>query len=156
MQGSFRLGTVIKPQSSEEEYEVDRACSLTTLEQSDLSQATLKELVGDEIKLCRKSKGITKKVHEGQRCWRLEYADGAQFHIDIIPCLPNGNYQRTLLEARSFDAAYADTAIAISDNEVSDFYAISDDWPRSNPRGYAEWFKSRMGEVFIRRREQLG
>ena len=30
VQCSFRLGTVIKPQSDEEEYDVDCACSLTT------------------------------------------------------------------------------------------------------------------------------
>lgn len=155
VQGSFRLGTVIKPQSDDEEYDVDCACSLTTLDKSDLSQATLKDLVGREIKLYRKNKGITKEVHEGRRCWRLEYADGAQFHMDIVPCLPNGEDQRRLLEARSLDADFADTAIAITDNEVADYHTITDDWPRSNPRGYAEWFKSRMGDVFVRRRQQV-
>lgn len=155
VQGSFRLGTVTKPQSNEEEYDVDCACSLTALDKTDISQAALKELVGDEIKLYRKSKGITKPVHEGRRCWRLEYADGAQFHMDIVPCLPNGSYQRTLLESRNLDASYADTAIAITDNEVADFHLITDDWPRSNPRSYANWFESRMGEVFIRRRDEI-
>lgn len=155
VQGSFRLGTVIKPQSDEEEYDVDCACSLTTLEKTDLSQADLKELMGGEIKLYRKNKGITKPVHEGQRCWRLDYADGAQFHMDIVPCLPNGSDQRRLLEARNLDASFADTAIAITDNEVPGYHEITDDWPRSNPRGYAEWFKSRMGDVFIRRRAQV-
>lgn len=155
VQGSFRLGTVIKPQSNDEEYDIDCACSLTALEKSSLSQATLKGGVGSEIKLYRKSKGISKEVHEGQRCWRLEYADGAQFHMDIVPCLPNGNYHRALLESRNLDASYADTAIAITDNENSNYHVITDDWPRSNPRGYARWFEARMGEAFIRRREQI-
>ena len=75
--------------------------------------------------------------------------------MDIVPCLPNGHDQRRLLEARSLDAGFADTAIAITDNEVPDYHAITDDWPRSNPRGYVEWFKSRMGDVFIRRREHV-
>lgn len=156
VQGSFRLGTVIKPLSNDEEYDVDCACSLKDLGKSNLSQAQLKELLGDEIKLYRKSKGITKNVHEGRRCWRLDYADGAQFHMDIVPAIPNGNDQRRLLEARNLDAAFADTAIAITDNEVlPQYFEITDDWPRSNPRGYAEWFKSRMGEVFVRRRAQV-
>ena len=111
VQGSFRLGTVIKPLSNDEEYDVDCACSLKDLGKSNLSQARLKELLGDEIKLYRESKGITKKVHEGRRCWRLDYADGAQFHMDIVPAIPNGNDQRRLLEARNLDAAFADTAI---------------------------------------------
>lgn len=156
VQGSFRLGTVIKPLSNDEEYDVDCACSLKDLGKSNLSQAQLKELLGDEIKLYRKSKGITKKVHEGRRCWRLDYADGAQFHMDIVPAIPNGDDQRRLLEARNLDAAFAETAIAITDNEVlPQYFEITDDWPRSNPRGYAEWFKSRMGEVFKRRRAQV-
>lgn len=156
VQGSFRLGTVIKPQSDDEEYDVDCACSLTNLAKSKLSQAELKELLGKEIKLYRKSKGITKEVHEGRRCWRLEYADGAQFHMDIVPCIPNGQDQRRLLEAKHLDARFADSAIAITDNEVlPQYYMITDDWPRSNPRGYAEWFKSRMGDVFVRGREQV-
>lgn len=155
VQGSFRLGTVIKPQSDEEEYDVDCACALTTLKKSNLSQFALKELLGEEIKLYRKSKGIQKEVHEGRRCWRLEYADGAQFHMDIVPCIPNAEDQRALLESRNLDARFADTAIAITDNEVPQYYEITEDWPRSNPRGYAEWFKSRMGDVFLRKREQV-
>lgn len=155
VQGSFRLGTVIKPQSDEEEYDVDCACALAALNKSHLSQSALKEMLGEEIKLYRKSKGIQKEVHEGRRCWRLEYADGTQFHMDIVPCIPNAFDQRLLLESRNLDARFADTAIAITDNEVPQYSDITDDWPRSNPRGYAEWFKSRMGDVFIRRREQV-
>ncbi len=156
VQGSFRLGTVIKPQSEDEEYDVDCACSLTYLDKSKLSQANLKDLLGDEIKLYRKSRGITKKVHEGRRCWRLDYSDGAQFHMDIVPCIPNEQDQRRLLEAQNLDTRFADSAIAITDNEVlPQYFQITDDWPRSNPRGYAEWFKSRMGDVFVRRRKQV-
>lgn len=155
VQGSFRLGTVIKPQSDTEEYDVDCTCVLTALDKSKLSQYALKELLGKEIKLYRKSLGIKKEVHEGRRCWRLEYADGAQFHMDIVPCIPNGADQRALLEASNFDAQFAETAIAITDNEVPLYHEITDDWPRSNPRGYAEWFKLRMGDVFVRRREQV-
>jgi hypothetical protein len=112
-------------------------------------------MLGEEIKLYRKSKSIQKRVHEGRRCWRLEYADDAQFHMDIVPCIPNSESLRLLLEARNLDAKFADTAIAITDNEEPNYHEITDDWPRSNPRGYAEWFKSRMGDVFIRRREQV-
>jgi len=155
VQGSFKLGTVIRPISSSEEYDVDCACSLTALTKSDLSQASLKDLVGNEIKLYRKSKGISKEVHAGQRCWRLEYSDGAQFHMDIVPCLPNGTGQRQLLEARGFDIAFAESAIAITDNEVREYPEITDEWPRSNPKGYAQWFESRMGDVFDRRRNQI-
>lgn len=156
VQGSFRLGTVIKPQSNEEEYDVDCACALTDLDKSKLTQADLKKLLGEEIMLYRKSKGMSKDVHEGRRCWRLEYSDGAQFHMDIVPSIPNGHDARRILETSNLDARFADTAIAITDNEVlPQYHILTDDWPRSNPRGYAEWFKSRMGDVFKRRREQV-
>ena len=155
VQGSFRLGTVIKPQSEAEEYDVDCACVLATLTKSDLTQFQLKEMVGKEIKLYRKSKGIQKQVQPRQRCWCLEYADDAQFHMDIVPGIPNAEDQRTLLASHNLDATFADTAIAITDDEAPHFCVLTNDWPRSNPRGYAEWFKSRMGEAFIRRREEL-
>ena len=59
-------------------------------------------------------------------------------------------------EARNLDSQFADTAVAITDNEVLPQYLqITLDWLRSNPRGYAEWFKSRMGDVFLRRRESV-
>jgi hypothetical protein len=155
VQGSFKLGTAIKPHSENEEYDVDCACSLTKLTKSDVSQATLKEMLGKEIKLYRKSRGITKAVRPKRRCWRLEYADGAQFHMDIVPCLPNAADQRQLLEAQSLDARFSDTAIAITDNEVPDYNSITEDWPRSNPRGYCAWFETRMGEAFVRGREKV-
>lgn len=116
----------------------------------------LKEILGDEIKLYRKNKGITKEVHEGRRCWRLEYADGAQFHMDIVPSIPNGQEQRRLLETHNLNAQFADTAVAITDNEVlPEYWEITNKWPRSNPRGYAKWFEFRMGSAFIRQRAQI-
>ncbi|PKR55607.1 nucleotidyltransferase domain-containing protein [Thalassospira marina] len=155
VQGSFRLGTVIKPNSSNEQYDIDCTCVLSGLSKSDLSQAQLKALLGTEIKAYRIAKNMTKEVQSKQRCWRLEYSDEAQFHMDIVPSLPNGQDQRVLLEARSLDASFADTAIAITDDQTRNFGDITDDWPRSNPKGYAEWFKARMGQAFTRRREQV-
>lgn len=156
VQGSFRLGLVIKPLSMQEEYDIDCACSLTNLDKSTHSQFELKKLIGDELDLYRQSKGIKKPISEQRRCWRLEYADGAQFHMDIVPCIPNGQQQRLLLEQNKFDTQFAETAIAITDNEVlPQYYEICSEWPRSNPRGYSEWFKSRMGNIFKTKRQKI-
>lgn len=156
VQGSFRLGLVIKPLSLEEEYDIDCACSLTNLDKLSLSQQELKRLLGSEIELYRKSKNIKKPVTEQRRCWRLEYSDGSQFHMDIIPCIPNGEQQRLLLEQKNLDTQFSETAIAITDNEVlPQFHQITDDWPRSNPKGYSEWFKLRMSETFEKRRREI-
>ncbi len=48
-QGSFRLGTVIRPLSDAEEYDLDLVSVLTLLSKADLSQADLKRLVGEEV-----------------------------------------------------------------------------------------------------------
>lgn len=155
VQGSFRLGTAIRPLSDAEEYDVDSVCVLQNLGTADRTQKELKKLVGDEIKAYHRSKNMTKPVDEGRRCWVLSYADGAQFHMDIVPAVPNAARQRKLLEASGLDVKLSATAIVITDKQSPVFEQISDNWPRSNPKGYAEWFQLRMGAVFERRRRAL-
>lgn len=155
VQGSFGLGTVVKPLNESEEYDVDAVCEMKTLDKSNLTQKTLKELVGAEIEAYRRSQAMVKPLHEGRRCWTLRYADGAQFHMDIVPALPNGRSVRVLLEKRHLDARWAETAIAITDNERLDYGSFTDDWPRSNPKGYLQWFKSRMSVALQKRKRIL-
>lgn len=155
VQGSFRLGTAIRPLGDEEEYDVDSVCVLQTLGTGDLSQKELKDLVGAEIEAYRRSQSMVKPLDEGNRCWVLTYADGAQFHMDIVPAVPNAARQRLLLEAAHLDPRWSETAIVITDRRSPTYRYISDDWQRSNPKGYAEWFRLRMGAVFERRRRTL-
>jgi hypothetical protein len=75
--------------------------------------------------------------------------------MDVVPALPNGGTVRALLEQHHLDAQWANTAIAITDNESPNYQAVTHDWPRSNPKGYLEWFKSRMVVTFTRMRKQL-
>lgn len=155
VQGSFGLGTVIKPLHAAEEYDVDAVCELKALKKSDLSQQTLKTLVGDEMENYRKAQTMSKPLREGRRCWTLNYADGAQFHMDVVPALPNGNDVKILFESQNLDARSAGTAIAITDNERLGYDYINNDWPRSNPKGYLVWFKNRMQIEFEKRRRIL-
>lgn len=155
IQGSFGLGTVIKPLNDAEEYDVDAVCELKLAGKSQLSQERLKEMLRVEMEAYRRSQSMVKPLHEGRRCWTLNYADGAQFHMDVVPALPNEASLRKLLEARHFDARWASTAIAITDNERPDYFQITDDWPRSNPKGYLEWFRSRMIVVLNERKREL-
>lgn len=155
VQGSFRLGTTIKPLTDEEEYDIDSVCEFGRVGKDDISQAELKRRLGIEVESYRRSHNMAKPMREGRRCWVLDYADGAQFHMDIVPAVPNGRDTRTLLEARLLDPRWAATAIGITDNEVWNYRIVSDDWPRSNPKGYADWFRSRMVVAFERRRRQL-
>ncbi|MFM5163535.1 nucleotidyltransferase [Aeromonas rivipollensis] len=155
VQGSFRLGTAIRPLTDEEEYDIDCVCLLRNIKTSDLTQKDLKTLIGDEIKAYRKAQNMVKQVREGRRCWVLAYADGAQFHMDIVPAIPNAQQQRSMLESRGFDVKWSETAIAITDIHSSVYENVADDWPRSNPKGYAEWFKLRMGGLFEKRKRLL-
>jgi hypothetical protein len=152
VQGSFRLGTTIRPLNETEEYDVDSVCEVQKLNKTSLTQKQLKDLLGIEIETYRKAKNMSKPLREGRRCWVLDYAEDAQFHMDVVPAVPNSQGARILLERYGHDPKWTQTAIAITDNEGPFYTVLTDDWPRSNPKGYSEWFKSRMAAVFERRR----
>ena len=88
-QGSFRLGTVIKPLNDEDEYDIDLVCKVH-LTKEICAPIVLKELVGREMKGYVKAHSMNNPAEEGRRCWTLNYADGAQFHLDVLPALPDG------------------------------------------------------------------
>jgi len=155
VQGSFRLGTAIRPLNDAEEYDVDSVCELRSLTTRDLTQAQLKEIVGREIRAYHKAQNMKKPVREGRRCWVLDYADGAQFHMDIVPAVPNAAQQRALLEAYGHSIRLSETAIVITDLKSPVYGVMSGDWQRSNPKGFAQWFRERMGAPFERRRRRL-
>lgn len=155
VQGSFRLGTTIRPLTEAEEYDIDSVCELKKISKTDLSQQTLKEMLGKEINSYHDAQNMIKPVREGRRCWVLDYADGAQFHMDIVPALPNAQSVRLFLEQRGYDARWTGTAIAITDNEVPTYPLVTDHWPHSNPKGYGDWFRSRTAVILERRKRKL-
>ena len=152
-QGSFRLGTAIRP-DSEEQYDLDMGCNLRRgLDKSSSTQKQLKHLVGHELELYRKARGIQEELAEKKRCWRLEYADGLSFHMDIVPCVPEsdtgkGLLKRRMVENSKFDANLAQNvsqlAVSITDNTDPTYAVVNENWRISNPEGYARWFETRM------------
>ncbi|RKS24520.1 hypothetical protein BJ917_1993 [Pseudomonas sp. WPR_5_2] len=152
-QGSFRLGTVIKPLDAKEDYDLDIVCEVDASKRQ-YTQFQLKELLGLELKDYARSKNM-KSPEEARRCWTLNYADDAQFHMDVLPALPDGARQRSLIEATGRSIALADQAMAITDREHLNYHRHSEDWPGSNPKGYSEWFRSRMKVVFNARRQAM-
>lgn len=141
-QGSLCLGTVIKPLSNKDDYdldiviEVDRSKSSTT-------QKHLKELIGTELIGYAKAHNMNHLPKNGKRCWALEYSEGAKFHMDILPSIPDSAGFRLLLEAKRMQSCHEDFAVSITDKEWPNYNTISQDWPQSNPKGYAAWFKER-------------
>ena len=135
-QGSFALGTAIKP-INKAEYDVDAVCKLN-IPITAITQANLKKIVGDRLKENNKYKSMLK---EKKRCWTLKYSDSSKFHLDILPATPDNSIYFDVYTYKNY--TYGDP-ICITDNEKEDFYKFSSDWLKSNPKGYAQWFKERM------------
>jgi len=153
IQGSFRLGTTIRPISEAEDYDVDLVCELS-LSKTRLTQAQLKVALGRELAAYAEAHSLD-EPEEGRRCWTLNYADSAQFHLDTLAAIPDAARKRLLLEQRGLSTQWSETAIAITDRDHPRFRQLTEDWPHSNPKGYSNWFRSRMAVVFDARRRML-
>lgn len=154
-QGSFRLGTAIYPLDQNEAYDLDLACNLRKgISRITDTQESLKKLVGYEIETYRKARGIKAPKEEKHRCWRLEYQDDHNFHMDVVPCIPEDTTrQKNIFESmKKFgeDESIADSAsrlsVTITDDRHAGYKNICYDWNISNPEGYAKWFESRMNQ----------
>lgn len=165
-QGSFRLGTAIKPED-EEEYDLDMGCNLQKgLTKDDITQKQVKELIGAELELYRKARNIKEELSEKKRCWRLDYADDLNFHMDIVPCIPENDSRRKILKDRMVESTMldeslatdvSDLAVSITDNTDVEYCFKTNDWRISNPEGYARWFETRMrkAKVYLTEREMV-
>lgn len=118
-QGSFALGTVIKPLTGTDDYDLDLVCEFA--EQYGLTAEELKcSVVKPLLQRYRKTRG---DIEEKRRCWHVEYEDVPKFHMDVVP------------------AVFCEGYIKITDhNEDIDTY----EYIGSNPKGYIEWFRGRM------------
>ena len=143
-QGSFKLGTAIKPITDEDDYDIDLVCQLNSpkITIATISQKDLKEKIGKEIALYAESQKMRTTPEEKKRCWRLSYAD-PKYHLDALPALSNPT------------ACSSSTCISITNNTKSNYKRIHPDWESSDPKGYAEWFKKRMEVRFNEIRSRM-
>jgi hypothetical protein len=151
VQGSFRLGTAIKPLESTVPYDLDLTCKLTEgLSKSMITQKDFKKLVGDAIDQYISMRNIKEAKKEKRRCWRVEYQDTIDFHMDVVPGIVIDDIsflRESMIKSSISDemaSAWAKLAYNITDNKRPDYAAISYDWNISNPEGYARWFEQRM------------
>ena len=135
VQGSFALGTAIKP-IDREEYDIDAVCLIDSSTKL-ITQEQLKNLVGDRLK---ENKVYSQKLEEKRRCWTLNYSEKSCFHLDILPAIPN---KSTVFTTEDLQNLY-NKEICITDNTRPDYRIFSNSWQKSNPQEYANWFRSMM------------
>lgn len=153
IQGSFRLGTAIRPINENDDYDVDLVCELD-VDLHTMTQAELKQLFVYEMTAYAKAQGM-EPPSEGRRCVTLNYADSAQFHLDVLPAVPDGKRKVEALALEKLRTDWADSAIAITDQGHSYFNVKTARWPHSNPKGFSAWFQACMRKVFESRRHAL-
>ena len=147
-QGSFLLGTAIRPVGDGNAYDVDLVVVLEKASQELFTQARLKEMVGNEIKAYAKANGLKAEPQPKRRCWTLEYSDSVQFHLDVLPALPASRDEIVQNLGFKRASAFAETrggldktVIAITDDKDSGFHDAAGRWPLSNPKGFGAWFR---------------
>jgi hypothetical protein len=146
-QGSFSIGTIIKP-LKEEEYDIDLVCELKN-PPYDLTQFRLKEMIGNRLKQSSNYNRMLKE--EGRRCWTLRYSEGTKFHMDVLPSIPD-EYRRQLFEDVLNEEVWKN-ALRITDNQDPHYNSSKiDHWPKSNPKGYANWFINQIKNFDQRKR----
>lgn len=136
-QGSFALGTAIRP-IGDCDYDVDSVCRVMG-DPHELSQQELKGLVGTRLKENANYLRMLDPKEGGRRCWTLRYADGSRFHLDMLPAIPDPNWNQ--LVQLGVPEPIARHALLITDKTR---WHDPADWCHTNPYGYAEWFKERM------------
>lgn len=141
-QGSFRLGTVVRPISDETGYDIDLVYE-RDLRKASKTQQQLKDEAGEQLEsfvdYLKDSHREAPELKSGRRCWTLRYSD--QFHMDVLPAIPNGDRRATGGKMNA-------TAIHITDVDLHK-------WQHSNAIGYSEWFKERMLQQFQEKRATL-
>lgn len=123
-QGSFRLGTMVRPVTKGCDYDVDLVCVLL-LTKFQTTQANLKELVGRELEIAYQA-----IMKEGRRCWTLRF--NTRFHMDVLPSIP--------------DIDLGGTSILLTDTNLTR-------WQCSDPKAYAVWFEAQMATVVAEMKE---
>jgi hypothetical protein len=129
-QGSFRLGTVVRPATPNGEYDIDLVFRMLIAKEN-TSQIQLKSQAGTLLrdyvrwnKAHGHADGPT-ALHDRRRCWTLEYSDHG-FHLDTLPAIP--------------DTHYPPTGILLTDKQL--FH-----WQHSDPKKYSSWFRARSKEL---------
>lgn len=133
-QGSFLLGTVVRPADSDE-YDLDLVCERSLTKQQ-ITQADLKKEVGEALRRYLNARlgedGAPFEIEDRKRCWTLLYL--LAFHMDVLPAIPSDDQSAT--------------GILLTDKQLRE-------WQFSDPIAYAKWFQERQERELIAKRTVL-
>ena len=132
-QGSFRLGTVVRPldEHGHGDYDIDlvnRYLFDPDAITKDELKATEGELLAAYLDYARETTPdlAPTDLTSSRRAWTLHYPG---FHLDILPAIP--------------DPDVPPHGIKLGDRQEYK-------WQHSNPIGYGEWFRSRSTELLLK------
>ncbi|MDD7433669.1 MAG: nucleotidyltransferase [Peptoniphilaceae bacterium] len=136
-QGSFQLGTVIRPYKDghDLDYDLD-VLSISPRDKQTSNPSVIKNEVGDAIK----ANGVysEKLQSEDTVCWTLKYAKVSQdigFSLDIVPCVHADQSEKFNILSAGTPYDIAMKAIAITKKQYGQY-----EWQSSNPLGFGDWF----------------
>ncbi len=132
-QGSFMIGTVVRPYGRDKEYDVDLVCECD-LSKDEINPKDLKKMIGNILQ----EDGVYGKMmsaDEGRRTWTINYAEDSNlsFHIDIQPSIPKT------------DSCYE---LAISTTTKKKHNSNEYVWDNGNPLGFKKWFDKINNESY--------
>jgi hypothetical protein len=135
-QGSFALGTVVRPNAKDPNaaYDLDFVCQLR-ITCNDLTAAELRKKVED---IFTSSDLYGGKLTINDECITIEYADVGSigFSIDIVPAADENEENKMRLRSKSKNPGLINTAIAIPKHCEKNY-----NWITNNPKGYRTWFE---------------
>lgn len=136
-QGSFALGTVVRPNTKDPnaEYDLDLICQLRNT-RDDLTAAELRKKVED---ILTSSDLYGGKLTIYDKCFTIKYADvnGVGFSIDIVPAVAENEENKMRLRLKSKNPNLIENAIAIPKHCEKNY-----NWITNNPKGYRLWFEN--------------
>lgn len=144
-QGSFNLGTTIRPLAEDEEYDIDVVVELELLGKESVTQKRLSELMGVEACSYSAANNFKEPAVQKACCWRLPYAsDKLKFHLDAVQTVPESAEVKQRIASDNVTPEIADRAIAITCQHHPHYGEVCFDWTTGNPHGFAIWFRARM------------
>ena len=137
-QGSFALGTVVRPAaiSVSASYDLDFICQVRETRDT-LSPSELRNKIEHALESNTTYGG---KLHIYPECITVEYADIGNhgFSIDIVPAVDESAENKCRLSSMSTIPALISTAIAIPKHNAGQNYS----WITNNPKGFRTWFEA--------------